>query len=108
MISKLHLRLLQLVQLPLSYRLIYAQHLRSDLVPLEGYFVTLFLRGPEIWDGEPVLQVRAEVVHPADREGEVHAELGGRVSCGCGLSAGVWRVEYLENFEVGAAEGAED
>ena len=55
MISKLHLRLLQLVQLPLSYRLIYPQHLRSDLVPLEGYFVTLILRGPEIWDGEPVL-----------------------------------------------------
>ena len=75
MISKVHLRLLQLAELPLSYRLIYPQHLRPDLVTLEGDLVTLFLRGPEIWDGEPVLQVRTEVVHPADWEGEVHAEL---------------------------------
>lgn len=32
-------------------------------------------RGPEIWDCEPVFEVGAEVVHPPDREHDVHSEL---------------------------------
>ena len=33
---------------------------------------------PEIGDGEAGVEVGAEVVHPADGEGDVHAELGGK------------------------------
>lgn len=73
--------------------------------------MALFLRGPEIGDGEAVLEVRAEVVHPADWEGKVHPELGRgsdrdrRDREGGGI--GVGRM-YFEYFEVGAAEGAEE
>jgi hypothetical protein len=74
-IPKLLLRLIKPALLSLPNSLVYPQHLRLDLVSLEGKLVTLFLRWPEAWDGEAVLEVRAEVVHPPDGECEVHAEL---------------------------------
>lgn len=61
--------------MPLFDSFVDSQHLRLDFISLKGYLVTLFLRGPEIRDGKSVLQVRAEVIHPAYWEGKVHAEL---------------------------------
>ena len=76
----------------------------------------LRLRGPEIGDAEARFEVRAEVVHVADGEGEIHAELdGGNVSVGeRGKDGGRKDGEgeerkrgdktCFEDFEVGAAE----
>lgn len=74
---ELLLRLLQPPQLPLPHQLINPQYLRLDLLPLKRYLVALFLRGPEVRDCESVLEVRPEVIHPSDGEGEVHPELWG-------------------------------
>ena len=30
---------------------------------------------PEVWDTKPIVEIRAEVVHPADWEHYVHAKL---------------------------------
>jgi len=37
--------------------------------------VSLSSLRPEIWNGERLVEVCAEVVHDADREHDVHAEL---------------------------------
>ena len=36
--------------------------------------MALFLVGPEVWYIKPGIEVCAEVVHPADGKGKVHAE----------------------------------
>ncbi len=46
-----------------------------DLVPLEGHLVGVLGLGPEVGNGESLVKVCAEVVHDADREHDVHAEL---------------------------------
>lgn len=85
--------------------------------------MALFLRGPEIVHREAVLQVGAEVVHPADGEEDVHSELGGgcevwleeRLGLGLGFGWGRGRrwgwgwdqAAYFEDFKVRATEGAE-
>ena len=70
--------------------------------------MALFLARPEAGDGEPVLEVRAEIVHPGDREGYVDCELWEWVvSASCRVRK-VGMGMYLEDFEVGASEGTED
>ena len=70
--------------------------------------MALRLCGPELRHGEARVQVRAEVVHPPDGEGEVHAELWG-VRDGTGEGKmGEGREADFEDFEIGAAEGAEE
>ena len=46
-----------------------------DLLPLKRYLVALLGRGPETLDREARVEVRAEVVHPAYWEEDVHPEL---------------------------------
>ena len=50
-------------------------HLRTDIFSFRGYLIQLLLCGPEIADAEFVVEVRAEIVHPAYGEHDVHAEL---------------------------------
>ena len=49
--------------------------LHSHLLAFKRYLVCLFGFWPEIWDGEALVQVCAEVVHPADGEEDVETEL---------------------------------
>lgn len=64
----------------------------------------LFGRGPEAGNVEAVVEVRAEVIHPADGEEDVHSELWRSVSqYGLGCGRKILRVRgnsYLEHFEV--------
>lgn len=70
------LRLLQpSPRLPLSRLPGNPPHLISDLVALERNAMALFLGGPEVWYGEAIFEVGAEIVHPADWEENVHAKL---------------------------------
>lgn len=50
-------------------------HLGLDVFALVRDLVALLLRRPEPWHREPVLEIRPEVVHVANREGQVQAEL---------------------------------
>jgi len=44
------------------------------LIPLERNLMRLALLGPEVRDGEPRVHVRAEIVHDANREHNVHSK----------------------------------
>lgn len=46
-----------------------------DLVSVHGYLVRLLGLGPKFGDGKALVEVRAEIIHDADREHDVHAEL---------------------------------
>jgi len=45
------------------------------LLPLKWDLVRVFLLGPKVGDGEAIFEIRAEIVHPADREHDVHTKL---------------------------------
>lgn len=63
---------------PLPTKSIHSPHARKfavDLFFLERDFVRLFGRGPEAGNVETVVEVRAEVIHPANGEEDVHPEL---------------------------------
>ena len=49
-----------------------------DLVLFKGNVMCFVLLGPEVGDGETFVEVCAKVVHPADGEHDVHAELESR------------------------------
>lgn len=81
--------------------------LGADLVLLKRNPVALLLRRPEPRHREPVLQVRAEVVHVPDGEGEVETELDGSMRVRWG---GRWEGHRegksgtnLKDLEVGAS-----
>ena len=71
-----------------------------NLVLLKGNVVGLVLLGPEIGDGEALLEVCAEIVHPTDREHDVHAKLGGALVQGVVDGS---RGGHLEDFEIGSS-----
>lgn len=53
----------------------HTRQLPINLFLLERDLVRLFGAGPEAGDVEAVVEVRAEVVHPADGEDDIYAEL---------------------------------
>ena len=73
----LRLQCLPLLSLlaPESVRGPHARQLPVNLFLLERDLVRLFGAGPEARDVKAVVEVRSEVVHPADGEDDIHAEL---------------------------------
>lgn len=55
----------------------HARQLLVDFLLLERDLVGLFRGGPEAGHAETVVEIRSEVIHPADGEDDVHAELEG-------------------------------
>jgi len=53
----------------------HARQFAIDLLPLQWNLMRLLCRGPKSWHGETFIEIRAEVVHPADREKNIQAEL---------------------------------
>lgn len=73
----LRLQCLPLLSLlaPESVRRPHARQLPVNLFLVERDLVRLFGAGPEAGDVKAVVEVRSEVVHPADGEDDIHAEL---------------------------------
>lgn len=102
---------------PLPLDGVYHAHtgqLFIDLVFIEWDLVGLFGCGPEALGGEAVIEIRAEVVHPADGEDHVYAELGVELA-GMTLAENpnapiVYGLPatHLEDFKIGPGQLAED
>lgn len=71
--------LLELLGLPQLLPRDNALVLGLDLVSILGNLVALFRLGPEAGDGEAVVEVRSEIIHDANREHDICAELMRRV-----------------------------
>jgi hypothetical protein len=71
-----------------------------NLVLFERNVMGLVLLWPEVGYGEALFEVCAKVVHPADGEHDVHAELGGALVDEA-LEGSHKR--HLEDFEIGAS-----
>lgn len=76
-----------------------------DLVALERHLVGLLRLGPEVGHREPVVEIRAKVVHDPDGEHYVDAELPTQLLAGEGSQVPVpFRVvvgaSYLEHFQI--------
>lgn len=85
-------------------------NLGIDFVLVKGDFVGLAALGPEIGHGEARIEVDAEVVHEADGEHDVHAELERERSMlvnawllACVLKWVSNWLAYFEDFEIGTA-----
>lgn len=52
--------------------------LEDDLLTISRHLVAFLWSGPEVIDGEAIVEVGAEVVHGANGEHDIHAELQGR------------------------------
>lgn len=77
-----------------------------ELLPVMRHRVAFLRLGPEVRDREAVVEVRAEVVHEANREHDIHAKLQRARTC---VSTEVTighalyiSMPYLEDFEVEA------
>lgn len=69
-----------------------------DLFPVARHLVALLGPGPEVAHGEAVVEVGPEVVHDANREHDIHAELGPSArSSGSSRQGGIG---HLEDFQV--------